>query len=245
MESFDGRVSLVTGVSRGIGRAIAARLHEAGAQVVGTGRSANAAQQFERDFPGARFAVADVTDAEAMAGVARSVFDEFGRLDYLVCNAGVTCDRLMLRMGPEEWHRVVDTNLNGTYNTIHGALRYLMKSDAGAIVAISSVIGLTGNAGQSNYAASKAGIVALCRSVAKEMAGRGLRVNAIAPGLIDTEMTGANGLSEEMRAAYLESIPMRRAGTAREIADVACFLLSSQASYITGQVIGVNGGLFP
>ena len=245
MERFDDRVSLVTGASRGIGRAIAGHLHTAGAQVVGTGRSQEAGCRLEDELPGARFAVADVTDAEAMASLCRDVAQTYGRLDHLVCNAGVTCDRLMLRMSPEQWRRVIDTNLNGTYNAIHGALRYLMKSDAGAIVAISSVIGLTGNVGQANYAASKAGIVALCRSVAKEVAGRGLRVNVIAPGLVDTEMTASDQLNAEMRAAYLESIPMRRAGKASEIADVACFLLSSQASYITGQVIGVNGGLFP
>jgi len=245
MGNFNGRVAVVTGASRGIGRAIAARLHRDGAQVVGTGTSMTSAPTFEQELPGARFVAADVTDADAMKELFRSVAKEFGSVDHVVCNAGITLDRIFLRMGPDDWSRVIETNLTGTYNTIRGALRYLMKSDVSSVVALSSIVRSTGNISQANYAASKAGIEALCRSVAKEMGRRNVRINAIAPGFIETDMTSAEQLGDEVRAAYLASIPMGRAGTTDEIAGVACFLLSSEASYITGQVIGVNGGMFP
>jgi 3-oxoacyl-[acyl-carrier protein] reductase len=194
MGEFSGRVSIVTGATRGIGKAIAAQLRSDGATVIGFGRDVEAGEAMERDLSGAQFIPVDVSD-----------------------RASVNC--------------------------IQASLRHLLKSPAGAIVAISSVVGETGNAGQANYAASKAGLVGLCRSVAKEVAGRGVRVNVVSPGFIETEMTAR--LSGELRRAYVDRIPLKRPGNTEEVANVVRFLLSSRASYITGQVIGVNGGLFP
>jgi 3-oxoacyl-[acyl-carrier protein] reductase len=173
----------------------------------------------------------------------KSIYEKHKRIDFLVNNAGITCDRLTLRMREEEWDKVIDVNLKGAYNCMHACLRYMLKNNSGAIVSIASVIGETGNAGQANYAASKAGLIGLSRSVAKEMAGHGIRVNLVSPGFISTAMTA--GLDNEARKAYLSRIPLRREGTPEEIASVVAFLLSERSSYITGQVIDVNGGLYP
>ena len=167
----------------------------------------------------------------------------FGGIDHLVCNAGISRDALVLRLSEEDWNALLAVNLTGTFHVVQAALRSMLRRDRASIVAIASVVGETGNAGQAAYAASKAGITAFCRSLAKEVASRGLRVNVVAPGYVETEMTSR--LPAEVRAAYLARIPLGRAAEAREIANVTCFLLSPRASYITGQIIGVNGGMFP
>jgi 3-oxoacyl-[acyl-carrier protein] reductase len=243
MSEFDGYVSVVTGATRGIGRAIAEQLCRDGATVVGIGRNEALGASLEQNLDQFRFSRADVTDPDQVQRAFRNAIEEFERIDHLVCNAGITADQLAMRMSTEEWNRVLDVNLNGTFHCIRAVLRHMLKRRAGSIVALSSLVGQTGNAGQANYAASKAGIIALCRSVAKEVGGRGVRVNAVAPGFIDTEMTAV--LPDEIRADYLDHVPLGRPGTVQEVAEVVGFLLSDRASYITGQVIGVNGGINP
>ncbi len=243
MKESEQRIIIVTGAIQGIGRAISDKLLSEGATIVGIDLNQEAGVALEQELDGFRFQQADVSDLEQVQRAIQAVIGEFGKIDGLVCNAGITRDQLILRMSEEDWDSVLAVNLTGTYHCIRAAARQFVKQRGGSIVAISSVIGQAGNAGQSNYAASKAGIIALCRSVAKELGSRGVRVNAVAPGFIETEMTAV--LPEEIITAMLDRIPLQRRGSAAEVADVVSFLLSDQASYITGQVLGVNGGLYP
>jgi 3-oxoacyl-[acyl-carrier protein] reductase len=234
----------VTGASRGIGRAIARRLAEGGAKVACVATSAENAQATADTcgnlVEGARAYGVDVSDTAAVAELVKQVQEELGGLDILVNNAGITRDQLILRMGEEDFDRVLEVNLKGTWNFCKAAARPLMKA-RGRIVNITSVVGLTGNAGQVNYAASKAGVVGLTKSLAKELAGRALCVNAIAPGFIETDMTAA--IDEKAVAELLASIPLKRMGTPEEIAATVDFLAGPSGAYITGQVLVVDGGL--
>jgi 3-oxoacyl-[acyl-carrier protein] reductase len=243
MAEFANRVCVVTGAVRGIGRAIAEALHAEGGQVVGIDRDASLGQAFEADLPGAVFLTADVSDRGQVADAVDKIVGRFGGIDHLVCNAGISRDALVLRLSEDDWNAQLAVNLTGTFHIAQASLRSMLRRDQSSIVAISSVVGETGNAGQAGYAASKAGITAFCRSLAKEVAGRGVRVNVVAPGYVTTDMTSA--LSPEIRAAFLARIPLGRAADPQEIANVTLFLLSPRASYITGQIIGVNGGLYP
>ncbi len=243
MPEFEKSVCVVTGATRGIGRAVAGALHEEGAHVVGIGRDTEAGRALERDLPGTLFLSADVADRTQVDRCIDEIIRRFGGIDHLVSNAGISRDALVLRMSESDWQQLLAVNLTGTFHVVQASLRSMLRRESPSIVAVSSVISETGNAGQSGYAASKAGVSAFCRSLAKEVAGRGLRVNVVAPGYVETEMTAA--LSPELRAAYLAQIPLGRAADPREIASVILFLLSPRASYITGQIIGVNGGLFP
>ena len=240
--SLAGKVALVTGGSRGIGKSIVSRLHAAGAKVAIVARDearvkAAAAELGER---AAGFA-ADVADSGAVGKVVDAVEKALGPIDILVNNAGVTRDGLLVRMSDADWDVVLDTNLTAAFNTMKSVTRGMMKRRWGRVINITSVVGLTGNAGQANYAASKAGLIGLTKSVAKELASRNILVNAIAPGFVDTDMV--SDLSEDTRKQLLARIPLGRAGTGDDIAAAVVFLASDQASYITGQVLVVDGGM--
>jgi len=244
VSDFSRKVVLVTGGSRGIGRACAVAFADLGAEVVigyaGNEPAANETLALLRTKGRAlRF---DVADAAACAKAVDSVVEEFGRLDVLVNNAGVALDGLVLRTKEEDWDRQLDTNLKGAFALIRAAARPMIKQRSGAIVNLTSVVGETGNAGQVAYSASKAGLIGLTKSVARELASRNIRVNAVSPGLIETDMTAR--ISGETRAQMLEEIPLSRLGAASEIAHAVVFLASDEASYITGEVLRVNGGMY-
>lgn len=246
MTDLAGEVAVVTGASRGIGAAIARSFAEHGAMVVGTATTEDGAQRVERMLADARCPgtglVLDVADAASVdagfASLARS-----GLLPgILVNNAGITRDTLLARMGDEQWDAVIDTDLTSLYRTCKACVRHLMRRRGGRIVNVTSVVGFTGNAGQANYAAAKAGVVGFTRALAKELGGRSITVNAIAPGFIETDMT--RGIGAGQRARMLEQVPLGRLGTPEEVAAAATFLASPGAGYITGQTLHVNGGMY-
>ncbi len=247
MSEWDDKVALVTGGSRGIGRAIAAALSTRGVKVTLTGRSSERAQQTARELSAASTIplegiAMDVMIPDSVAPAMDEFLKRAGRLDILVNNAGITRDNLLMRMKNEEWNAVLSTNVGGLFYCSRAALRPMIRQRGGRIINMSSVVGLMGNAGQSNYAASKAAILGFTKALAREVASRQITVNAIAPGFINTDMTSE--LSEKTRLALDESIPMRRIGQPQDVADAVVFLASESASYITGQVLQVNGGLY-
>jgi 3-oxoacyl-[acyl-carrier protein] reductase len=245
MFSLAGKVALVTGASRGIGRAIAGSLAEQGATVVAAARGDHAgdcvAALTARGLKAEALSV-DVTDAEALAAVPAGVVERHGRLDILVSNAGITRDQLLMRMKRDDWDAVMATNLTATFVLAQASMRPMLKQRGGRIIAVSSVVGQMGNAGQTNYAASKAGLVGFVKALAREVASRSITVNAIAPGLIDTDMTRV--VTEKGQMDWAAQVPLGRLGSVDEVAAAVCFLASDEAAYITGHVLAVNGGMY-
>ena len=246
MRRFEGRVSIVTGASQGIGEAMARDLAAEGAAVVLVDVQPDKLEAVVRSIADAGGKAeahqADVADAAAVERVIGAVTAAHGRIDHLVNNAGITRDGLFMRMREEDWDAVIRVNLKGTFNLSKAVIRTMIAAKYGRIVNIASVVGLMGNAGQANYAASKAGVIALARSLAREVAARGITVNAVAPGYIATAMT--EGLPEDIKKAFLEIIPMKKFGLPKDVASAVKFLLSDEAAYITGLVVNVNGGMY-
>lgn len=242
---FKGKTALITGSARGIGKAIAERFAGHGAKIVISDVLLDLAEATAAEFKSKGYEAlavkANVTDAGEVAHLIDETVARFQTLDILVNNAGITRDTLLVRMSEEDWDKVLDINLKGAFLVTQAAAKIMMKQRSGRIINISSVVGRMGNAGQANYAASKAGLIGLTKAVAKELAGRNVTVNAVAPGYIATEMT--EKLSPAAKEAFLANIPLKRAGTPGDIAGVVAFLASDDASYITGQVLGIDGGL--
>jgi len=246
MFDLTDRVALVTGASRGIGRAIAITMGRLGAIVVPTDMlsegAAAVAAEIEQGGGRAFGAVMDVTSPAAVEAAVSLVLERYERLDILVNNAGITRDNLLARMKREDWQFVLDVNLSGAFTCMQAVVRPMLKQRSGRIISISSVVGQMGNAGQANYGASKAGLIGLSKSLAREVAGRNVTVNVVAPGLIDTDMTRV--LPENVRNEWAAKIPLGRLGTAEDVASAVCFLASEEAGYVTGQVLAVNGGMY-
>lgn len=246
MKRFENKIVLVTGAGRGIGASIAKRFASEGAEVI-VNYSGNdeAAQKTVDEITAiggqARKYKCSVNDSESVKVMIDEIIKKFGRIDILVNNAGITKDGLMLRMTDEDFDRVIDVNLKGTFNCTKYVSKYMLKQKSGKIINISSVVGLSGNAGQINYSASKAGIIGITKSAAKELSSRGITVNAVAPGYVDTDMTKV--LSDNIRNEILKNIPLQRMGNVEDISNCVAFLASEDASYITGQVISVDGGM--
>ena len=243
---FENQVAVVTGAGRGIGHAIAIRLASEGARIASVSRTEANAKKTADEINAARADAAkayaiDVADHAAAQKIGAQILEDFGRVDILVNNAGVTRDGLSMRMPVEDWDTVLNTNLKGAFNFVQALMRPMIKQRSGRIINISSVIGLIGNAGQANYSASKAGLIGLTKSLARELASRGITVNAIAPGLIETDMTDV--LSDEVRQAILQKIPLGKLGQPDDIAAAVAYLASAEAKYITGQVLAVDGGM--
>jgi len=239
------QIAIVTGASRGIGRAIALKLAAEGAVVIGVARGEARLKETVREVESAggkmKASPGDVSETDAAAQMIARVSKEEGRLDILVNNAGITRDNLLLRISPEDWDVVMRTNLKGAYNTCRAALRPMLRQKSGRIINITSVVGIMGTAGQTNYAASKAGLIGFTKSLAKEVASRNITVNAVAPGFIVTELTDV--LTEEYREQVLETIPLKRFGEGEDIAEAVAYLASDAARYVTGHVLQVDGGL--
>jgi len=245
MSSLTGRVALVTGASRGIGAAIAKMLAARGAIVVAAARGENSAPTVEAIRAAGGIAdvlTLDVTDSGAVTAAIAAVVERHGRLDILVNNAGITRDQLMLRMKRDDWDAVLSTNLTAAFVAAQAALKPMIKQRAGRIINITSVVGQSGNAGQANYAASKAGLIGFTKALAQEVASRNVTVNAVAPGLIDTDMTKA--ISDGAQDDWASKIPLKRLGSPDDVASAVAFLASDEASYITGHVLAVNGGMY-
>jgi 3-oxoacyl-[acyl-carrier protein] reductase len=245
MFDLSGKVALVTGASRGIGRAVASRLAGQGAIVVAAARGEHAADTVAAiSAAGGRAEAAgvDVTDSAALERLPGSIVEKHGRLDIIVSNAGITRDQLLMRMKRDDWDVVLATNLTAAFTLAQAAMRPMLKQRGGRIIAVSSVVGQMGNAGQTNYAASKAGLIGFAKALAREVASRGITVNVIAPGMIDTDMTRA--IADKAQADWSAQIPLGRLGTVEDVAAAACFLASDEAAYITGHVLAVNGGMY-
>jgi 3-oxoacyl-[acyl-carrier protein] reductase len=241
-DSLSGRVALVTGASRGIGAAIAATLAAAGATVIGTATSASGADAISDALAASgRGMVLNVTSEESVAAVMKDIQAQEGAPTIVVNNAGITRDNLLMRMKAEEWDSVISTNLSGIYRVCKASIRGMMKAKGGRIINIASVIGITGNAGQANYAAAKAGIIGFSKSLAREVGSRNITINVVAPGFIDTDMTRV--LPEAQREDMLQQVPLARLGDVNDIAEAVAFLASDSAAYITGETVHVNGGM--
>ena len=246
MKALEGKVALVTGASKGIGRAIAEKLVEMGAEVAFTYLSSvEKGQALEQELTanggrakGFRSDASDTTQAEKLI---EDVVAEFGKIDILVNNAGITRDGLLMRMTEDQWDAVINTNLKSVFNLTKGATKHMMRAKSGSIINITSVVGIKGNAGQANYSASKAGIIGFTKSVALELGSRNIRCNAVAPGFIETEMTGE--LDQKVVDEWRKAIPLKRGGTPEDVANCVAFLASDQSSYISGQVLQVDGGM--
>jgi|TARA_B110000263_G_scaffold61402_1_gene52791 3-oxoacyl-[acyl-carrier protein] reductase len=245
MFNLSNKIAIVTGASRGIGSAIAHNLSKAGAKVVLISRSIDALKSVESEIKSnggeAISITADVSNLESFTNAISQVVETWGTVDILINNAGITKDNIILRLKEEDWDAVIDINLKGCFNGIKAVARPMLKARSGRIINITSVIGLIGNSGQSNYAASKAGILGLTKSIAKELGPRNITVNAIAPGYIQTEMT--DNLDQTSKDNLMKSIPLQRLGKPEEIASLVCFLASEEAAYITGQTLNVDGGM--
>lgn len=246
MGLLEGKVALITGATRGIGKAIALKFASEGADIAFTGRKMNEAveetvRQLESFNVKVKAYASDASDYNLAHELVKEVHAEFGHIDILVNNAGITKDGLMMRMSEEQWDEVLSVNLKSAFNFIHACTLIMARQKAGSIINMSSVVGVSGNAGQCNYSASKAGLIGLAKSIAKEMGPRGIRANCIAPGFIDTDMTSA--LPESMREEWKKQIPLRREGTPEDVANVALFLASDLSGYVSGQVINCCGGM--
>ncbi len=245
MFDFKDKIVVVTGSARGIGKSIAEHFAEEGAQIIIVDVLEDAINETVHEMTSKGYKVVgtkcDITSENEVTDLMKDIHERFGSIDVLINNAGITADTLLIRMNKNDWDKVVNVNLTGTFICTQKAAKYMMKQRSGKIVNLSSVIGFIGNFGQANYAATKGGIIAFTKSVAKELASRGINVNAVAPGFIRSEMT--DKLSEEIQEKYLENIPMKRFGTADDVAKLVLFLCSSYADYITGQTIIIDGGM--
>jgi 3-oxoacyl-[acyl-carrier protein] reductase len=242
MFSFEGKVVLVTGASRGIGKAIASQLKELGATVLGTATSAHGAENISEYLGAGNGLVLNVTDNDSIAALFDTIKENHGGIDILVNNAGITRDNLFMRMKDDEWQDIIDTNLSSVFKISKAVIRSMMKKRNGRIINIGSVVGTMGNAGQVNYATAKAGLLGFTKSLAREVASRGITVNTVSPGFIDTDMTQT--LTDEQKEGIFSQVPANRLGKPEEIANAVVFLASDGAAYITGETLHVNGGMY-